>query len=82
MCKTDIKDAVKLVPIKESLRLYYGVKWNNKYYLYTRLVFGSRSSPNIFDTLSEAVCWILKTNYVFNVLHLLDDFFGYRSPRL
>ena len=51
LTKADIKDAFKLVPIKKSLFPFYGVKWNNKYYFYTRLVFGSRSSPKIFDTL-------------------------------
>ena len=40
-----------------------------------RLVFGSRSSPKLFDTLSTAVCWIAKNNYsIDNILHLLDDF--------
>lgn len=27
MCKVDIQDAFKLIPIKESLWPYYGVKW-------------------------------------------------------
>ncbi|MEW8338437.1 MAG: reverse transcriptase domain-containing protein [Candidatus Thiodiazotropha taylori] len=81
MCKTDIKDAFKLIPIKEALWPYYGVKWNGKYYFYTRLVFGGRSSPKIFDSLSEAVCWILEHNYkLANVLHLLDDFLAIDSP--
>lgn len=75
LCKTDIKDAFKLVPIKESLWPLHGIKWDKKYYFYTRLVFGSRSSPKIFDNLSVAVCWILQNNYgVSHVLHLLDDF--------
>ena len=81
LTKTDIKDAFKLVPIKSSLYPFHGVKWNNKYYFYTRLVFGSRSSPKIFDTLSEAVCWILKNNYgVVKILHLLDDFLAIDAP--
>ena len=57
------------------------IKWNNKYYFYMRLVFGSRSSPKIFDTLSEAVCWILQNNYgIDSVLHLLDDFLTIDVP--
>lgn len=40
-----------------------------------RLTFGCRSSPHIFNSLSEALCWILlnvcKLTFV---LHLLDDF--------
>jgi len=81
LCKTDIKDAFKLLPIKESLWPFYGVKWKDKYYFYTRLVFGSRSSPKIFDFLSLAICWILHNNYhVEHILHLLDDFLTIDSP--
>jgi hypothetical protein len=44
-------------------------------------VFGCRSSPKIFDWLSQAVCWILTNNYgVKNVLHLLDDFLTIDPP--
>ena len=44
-------------------------------------MFGSRSSPKIFVTLSEAVCWILENNYgIRNILHLLDDFLAIDSP--
>ena len=51
------------------------IKWKGKYYVCTRLVFGSRSSPVIFDTLSKAICWIAKNNYgLDNIFHLLDDF--------
>lgn len=46
-------------------------------------MFGSRSSPKIFDSLSEAICWILANNYnIQNVLHLLDDFLTIDSPDL
>ena len=45
LCKTYIKDAFKLLPIHPSLWPFHGIKWQGKYYYYTRLVFGSRSSP-------------------------------------
>ena len=81
LCKVDVRDAFKLVPIKKHLWAFHGVKWNKKFYFYTRLVFGSRSSPKIFDSLSEAVCWILKNNYnIQHVLHLLDDFLTIDEP--
>ena len=39
------------------------------------MVFGSRSSPKIFDNLSVAVCWIAQNKYqIQNIMHLLDDF--------
>ena len=46
----------------------------DSYYYYTRLCFGSRSSPYVFDTLSRAICWIAENNYEISIIsHLLDD---------
>lgn len=40
-----------------------------------RLTFGCCSSPKIFYSFSEALCWILLNNYkLLFILHLLDDF--------
>ena len=81
LCKTDIKDAFKLLPIHPSLWPFHGIKWQGKYYYYTRLVFGSRSSPKIFDTLSVAVCWIATNVFgIATILHLLDDFLTIDPP--
>lgn len=75
LIKTDITDAFKIMPICLQLWPFHGVKWENQYYFYKRLVFGSRSSPKIFDSLSFAVCWIATHKYQMpNILHLLDDF--------
>ena len=81
MCKTDISDAFKLIPIKPELWPFHGIKWNNQYYFFTRLVFGSRSSPKIFDTLSQAICWIAEKEFRINsIIHLLDDFLTVDPP--
>lgn len=81
MCKTDISDAFKLMPIHPSQWHLYCIQWKNCYYFYNKLAFGCRSSPKIFDTLSEAVCWIAKENYgISHILHLLDDFITFESP--
>ena len=75
LIKTDITDAFKIIPVSPHLWPYQGIKWNNKYYFFKQLVFGSRSSPKIFDNISQAVCWIATNNYcIKNILHLLDDF--------
>ncbi len=80
MCKTDITDAFKLVPIHPSLWHLHGIKWQGLYYYYTRLVFGCRSSPKIFDTLSTAICWIAQRHYnIEYILHLLDDFICFET---
>jgi len=82
LCKFDIADAFKLLPIHPDLWHLYGIEWQEKYYFYTRLVFGSRSSPKIFDTLSQAICWIANHNYgITSILHLLDDFLTVDPPQ-
>ena len=83
MCKTDIADAFKLMPITPSQWHMYCIKWRQQYYFYTRLAFGCRSSPKIFDTLSKAICWIAEHNYgIKYILHLLDDFITFENPLL
>jgi hypothetical protein len=80
-CKTDISNAFKLVSVHSSLWHLYGFKWNDNYYFYTRLAFGSRSSRKLFDCFSSLFCWILQQNYgIRNVLHLLDDFLTIKPP--
>ena len=39
LCKTDIVDAFKQIPIHPSLWHLYGVKWDEEYFFFTRLVF-------------------------------------------
>ena len=81
LCKTDICDAFKLIPIKPDQWRYFGIKWRNQYYFYHRLAFGCRSSPKIFDLLSQAICWIAANNYgLEKILHLLDDFLVNSKP--
>jgi hypothetical protein len=81
MCKTDITAAFRLIPIRRDLWHLYGVKWENRYYFHRRLVFGSRSSPAIFDLLSQAVCYIAQNKYhIAHIIHLLDDFLTIASP--
>ncbi len=75
LSKADITDAFKVMPLHPSQWHLFGVKWREKMYFAVRLTFGCRSSPKIFDTLSEALCWILLNNCKLPfVLHLLDDF--------
>ena len=81
LCKTDISNAFKLLPIKPEQMPFFMIKWRESYYVYTRLVFGCRSSPKIFDNLSQAICWIAENNYGVSIIfHLLDDFLTVQSP--
>lgn len=81
LCKFDIKDAFKLLPIHPSQWHLFCVKWNNQCYIPVRLCFGARSSPRIFDQLAQALCWIAKHKYeVETIFHLLDDFLTVQNP--
>ena len=81
MTKFDISDAFKNLPIKSSQWPYFCVKWNPQYYVFVRLTFGCRSSPRIFDTLSQAICWIACNIYgIQTIFHLLDDFLTIDGP--
>ena len=71
--KADITDAFKVMPLHPSQ--WHGIQWRSKMYFYARLAVGCRSSRRIFDTLSEALCWVLlNVHRLPFVLHLLDDF--------
>ncbi|XP_046873720.1 LOW QUALITY PROTEIN: uncharacterized protein LOC124466092 [Hypomesus transpacificus] len=73
--KADVVDAFKVMPLRPSQWHLFGVRWRGKHYFAVRLTFGCRSSPRIFCTLSEALCWILlNVRKLPFVLHLLDDF--------
>ena len=73
--KADITDAFKVMPLHPSQWHLFGVRWGGKLFFSVRLAFGCRSSPRIFDALSEALCWILlNVHRLPFVLHLLDDF--------
>ncbi|XP_034784462.1 uncharacterized protein LOC117409148 [Acipenser ruthenus] len=81
LAKADISDAFKVMPIHPSLRHLFRVCWADKFYFSTQLTFGCRSSPKIFDSLSEALCWILLNSYhVPFLLHLMDDFLLISPP--
>ena len=81
LCKFDIQDAFKHCPIRKDQWHLFLVKWEGRYYVLTRLAFGCRSSPKIFDSLARAVCWIATNNYNIRcILHLLDDFLTIDMP--
>ena len=76
MAKIEIKHSFRLCPVRPQDYLLLGMHWEGKYYFDTRLPFGGRSSPFIFNNFADALTWIV----VFicgipSVLHYLDDFF-------
>ena len=75
MAKLDIQHAFRLCPVRPEDWVHLGYCWLDKYFVDTRLPFGSRSSPFIFNQFAEALLWILVTVFgIPYVLHYLDDF--------
>ena len=51
-------------------------------FFYLRLPFGSRSSPFIFNTFADAICFILVVVFgLLYVIHYLDDYFVANSDQ-
>ncbi|XP_075336600.1 uncharacterized protein LOC142397143 [Odontesthes bonariensis] len=81
LAKADISDAFKIMPVHPSQWHLLGAKWDGAFYFAVRLSFGCRSSPSLFDNLSEALCWVLlNVIRIPAVLHLLDDFLLVDAP--
>lgn len=76
MGKMDIRHAFRLCPVRPADWPLLVMYWDNQYYVDTRLPFGSRSSPYIFNTFADILAWILIHVFAISyVLHYLDDFF-------
>ncbi|XP_073462173.1 uncharacterized protein [Aquarana catesbeiana] len=81
LSKADISDAFKLLPIHPSLWCWHGIKWKEAYYFATKLTFGSKSSPWLFDTFAQSLGWILlHKGQCHEVIHYLDDFLLIEPP--
>ena len=73
LCKTDIENAYRILPIHELDHDLLGIKWGDKYY-YDNCM-GLRSSAAIFDRFSSGLKWIAQSKLGINfILHILDDF--------
>ena len=60
MVKIDIQHAFRLCPVRPQDYQLLGMCWSGKYCIDTRLLFGSRSSPFIFNSSADARgSWLL-----------------------
>ena len=81
LSKIDLKNAFRLIPVRQADWNLLGICWQGKYYIDTCLPFGLRSAPYIFNRLATAIHWILQNNYnVQFILHYLDDFLTAGPP--
>ena len=76
MAKIDVKHAFRLCPVRMVDRRLLCFQWNHFYFEDTRLPFGCRTSPAIFNTFADALAWILISwGGIYYLVRYLDDFF-------
>ena len=81
LSKIDLKNAFRLIPVRQADWNLLGIHWKDKYYIDTCLPFGLRSAPFLFNQLADAIHWILHQQYgVHHLLHYLDDFLTAGPP--
>ena len=76
MAKLDIRHAFRLCPVRPDQWCLLGYCWDGRFFFDSRLPFGSRSSPFIFNTFADLLLWILvSVGGIQCIVHYLDDFF-------
>ena len=73
MAKADIKAAYRTQPVRPQDWQLQGIKWQNKYYIDTRMSFGCRSSVDQWLRISGALSHALTRWKVHNLTYI-DDF--------
>ena len=73
--KSDISRAFRHIKIDPFDFDLLGLKWHDVAYFDTCLPFGSRHGTQIFQRVSDAVCFIMRGDG-YNVVNYVDDFVG------
>ena len=75
LAKTDIVNAFRIIPIAVSDTPLLGFKWRGKIYKDCALAMGCASSSQIFQSLSDALVWIVQNKFFAGpIISVLDDF--------
>jgi len=73
--KLDHKNGYQHVPLHRDSWKYFGVFWKGKYYVFTVLPFGWKSSPIVYHTLTDAVAMYIRSLGIPMVVWI-DDMLG------
>lgn len=74
MAKIDLLSAYRSVGLHPSNHPYTGLQWRGKYMYDTRLPFGARKSPQIFNRITQAVRRMMERRGFNSIIVYLDDF--------
>ena len=81
MAKMDIESAFRIVPVHPDDRPLLGMKWEEQLYIDLTLPFGLRSAPKVFNSIADALEWIVRARGAERTHHYLDDFIVVGAPR-
>ncbi len=74
MGKVDIESAYRLIPVHPQDRPLLAVSWDGGVYVDPMLPFGLCSAPKIFNSVADALHWVLREAGIRCLFHYLDDF--------
>ena len=75
LSKADLKDAYRQLPLAPDQYWLMGFRLEGAYYYDLRLPMGARSSCRIFERVSSALAFALKSSFgVRHIVKMLDDF--------
>lgn len=59
LAKLDVQAAYRTVPVHPDDRHLLGMVWKEGIYIDTTLPFGLRSAPKIFNSVADALEWVM-----------------------
>ena len=80
LAKMDVESAYRIVPVHPDDRPLLGMRWKDKLYIDLMLPFGLRSAPKIFNSIADALEWVVKQRGAKLTFHYLDDFIVIGAP--
>ena len=80
LAKVDIRNAYRNIPVHPDDRWLLGLSWKGDIFIDTVLPFGLRSAPKIFNSVADALEWIVRSNGVEEICHYLYDFLVVGAP--
>ena len=80
MAKLDIRSAYRIIPVHPHDRRLLGMCWRGQEYVDCVLPFGLRSAPKIFNSVADALQWVVIHGGVKWLFHYLDDFLCLGAP--
>ena len=73
--KLDHKNGYLHIPLHRQSWKFFGIRWNNVYYVITVLPFGWKTSPLIYHTVTEALAMYIRSLGI-PILCWIDDMLG------